>query len=172
LRSQFRFLQLDIAEMTKGKTARLLPVLCSESAAILAWYRLNRGLFLWLGNAWRSARLVLSPFMPIIRLFVSSELDYRAEIGPGLRLLHPQLGYVVGGRCQLGRNVILAGGNCIGDGEVVLGDFVQLGVGSSVVGSVRVGSNVTVGAGAVVTHDFAGPGTLAGVPATPVHVGR
>ena len=165
--TQAGFLRLDIAEATKGQKRRVLPVICSESVAILAWYRLNRGLFLSLGNAWRVARLAMSPLMPIVRLFVTSELDYRAEIGPGLRLLHPQLGYVVGGRTQLGKNVILAGGNCIGDGAVVLGDFVQLGVGSSVIGPVTIGSNVIVGAGAVVTRCFVGPGTLRGIPAAP-----
>ena len=165
---QLQFLVADVAEVTKGRRSRLIPAVCSKGFAILAWYRLNRALFDRLGDRWSVARVALSPLMPLVRLFVASELDYRADIGPGLRLLHPDLGYVVGGQVKLGRNVILAGGNAVGDGAAVLGDFVQLGIGASVLGPVTLGSHVIVGAGAVVVEDFAGPGTLVGVPAVPV----
>jgi serine O-acetyltransferase len=168
MREQFDFLVADVGEVTKGRRSRLIPAVCSEGFAILAWYRLNRALFLRLGDGWRVARIVMSPVMPLVRLFVTSELDYRADIGPGLRLLHPNLGYVVGGRVKLGRNVILAGGNAVGDGAAALGDFVQLGIGASVLGPVTLGNHVTVGAGAVVVRDFAGPGILVGVPAAPL----
>lgn len=164
---QLQFLIADVTETTKGRRSRLIPALCSKGFMILAWYRLNRALFERFGDGWRSARVALSPLMPFVRLFVASELDYRADIGPGLRLLHPDLGYVVGGKVKLGKNVILAGGNAIGDGAAVLGDFVQLGIGASVLGDVTLGDHVKVGAGAVVVKGFAGPGTLVGVPAAP-----
>lgn len=154
--------------MTKGRPHRLIPVVFSESFAIICWYRLNRAAYLQLGDRWRAVRIGVSPLMPLVRLFVTSELDYKAAVGPGLRILHPQLGCVIGARATLGRDVILAGGNTIGDGAPVLGDHVQLGAGASVLGSVALGDHVIVGAGAVVVHDFDGPGTLVGVPAHPV----
>jgi serine acetyltransferase len=168
VRDQLRCLSADLAEITKGHPYRIVPALFSPSFAIIGWYRLNRALFLTFGRGWRVARIALSPLMPLVRIFVTSELDYRAEIGPGLRLHHPQLGIVVSGRAQLGRNVILSGGNTVGDGPAVLGDYVQLGVGASVIGDVELGHHVIVGAGAVVVKDFAGPGLLVGVPAREV----
>ena len=108
----------------------------------MAWYRLNRAAYLAWGRRWSTVRGVLVPLNLLARVLVPSEIDYRADIGPGLRILHPQLGVVVGARVVAGAGLILAGGNAVGDG-------------------------VVVGAGAVVVHDFAGPGTLVGVPARP-----
>ncbi|MEZ5176985.1 MAG: hypothetical protein R2746_01530 [Acidimicrobiales bacterium] len=110
---------------------------------------------------------MLVPLNLLARVLVPSEIDYRADIGPGLRILHPQLGVVVGARVVAGAGLILAGGNAVGDGAPRLGDHVQLGVNAVVVGDVVLGDGVVVGAGAVVVHDFAGPGTLVGVPARP-----
>lgn len=58
----------------------------------------------------------------------------------------------------------------IGDDELNLaptvGDHVTLGIGSTLIGGIRIADGVTVGAGAVVTKDCLEPGvTIAGVPA-------
>jgi serine O-acetyltransferase len=164
-REQLAFLAEDVRQLTKGRARRLVPVLCSEAFAILAWYRCNRAAYLWLGTRWRVVRSLTAPMMPFVRAFVSSEIDYRSDLGPGLRLLHPQLGYVVNGRTVAGRGLILAGGNTLGGGAVRLGDHVQLGVNAVVIGDVHVGSGVLVGAGAVVVDDVAAELTVAGVPA-------
>ena len=166
--SQWRCLLTDIEGAVQGHRSRLVSFLCSESFFIIAWYRLNRAGYLRFGRGWRALRYALSPVMPFVRLFVTSEIDYRASIGPGLRILHPQLGIVIGATSVIGSHLILAGGNVIGDANPRLGDRVQMGVGSTVLGPVDVGFAAIVGAGAVVLHDVADHQTVGGIPARPI----
>jgi serine O-acetyltransferase len=165
---QASYLWEDCRAVVKGRRSRWFALPFGDGFATIAWYRLNRAGYLALGRGWSALRCMTAPVQPIIRLFVRSEIDYRAAIGPGLRILHPQLGVVVGGGARAGRGLILAGGNAIGDGNPVLGDHVQLGVNAVVIGNVTVGDGVIIGAGAVVVDDFAGPGVLVGVPARPL----
>ena len=52
------------------------------------------------------------------------------------------------------------------DRAPTLGDHVTVGIGSLLVGGIRIADGVNIGAGAVVTKDFLEPGvTIAGVPA-------
>ncbi|HWJ97670.1 MAG TPA: hypothetical protein VNQ33_05880 [Acidimicrobiales bacterium] len=158
----------DCRNMTGGRRTRWFTLPFSEAFAIIAFYRFNRAAYLTFGRTWVLFRTLTSPLNPLIRIFVPTQIDYRADIGPGFRILHPQLGVVIGGRVRAGKGLILAGGNCIGGGAAVLGNWVQLGANATVMGEVTLGNGVRIGAGAVVVKDFAGPGTLVGVPAEPV----
>jgi serine acetyltransferase len=102
------------------------------------------------------------------------EIHYRAEIGRGLRILHPALGIVVSANAICGQNLILTGGNCIGGkpgaqaGHITIGDNVSFGANAVVLGPIRVGNNVSIGAGAVVVKDTQDNEVLVGVPAKPL----
>jgi len=74
----------------------------------------------------------------------------------------------------IGSNLTLTGGNCIGgrpgcpkDG-LRLGSNITLGANAVVLGPVSIGDGVTVGAGAVVVRNAAPGETLVGVPAVAV----
>jgi acetyltransferase-like isoleucine patch superfamily enzyme len=54
-------------------------------------------------------------------------------------------------------------------GEVQIGASSWIGIGSSVCQGIRIGSRVTVGAGAVVTEDVLDGVTVLGVPARPIN---
>ncbi len=70
----------------------------------------------------------------------------------------------VGEYCCLSPMISLAGGEY--DHAPTLGDHVEVGIGSLLIGGIRIADGITVGAGAVVTRDFLEPGiTIAGVPA-------
>ncbi len=70
----------------------------------------------------------------------------------------------VGEYCYLAPMISLAGGDH--DYAPTLGDHVEVGIGSLLIGGIRIADGITVGAGAVVTKDFLEPGiTIAGVPA-------
>lgn len=170
-RDQFAHLRVDLRVLTRGRPHRVPFAVLGEPFLTVAWYRLNRAAFLALGRPWAAVRALLVPLNLLVRLFVRSELDYRADIGAGLRILHPQLGVVVGAGVTAGRGLILAGGNTVGAGSPRLGDHVDLGVNAVVIGDVSIGDHVTVGAGSVVTRSFAGPGVLVGVPASPLPPG-
>ena len=100
----------------------------------------------------------------------SFDISYKAQIGPGLTIAH--YGYIiVTSNTVLGVNCSLKPGVVFGkkltsqtDGAVI-GNNVEFGVGSKVVGDVSIGSNVIVGANAVITKDVPDNCVVAGVPA-------
>ena len=100
------------------------------------------------------------------------DINYQAEIGKGLLILHPGLGIVVSGYTIAGDYLTLTGGNCIGirqsvnRGDLVIGDGVYLGANAVILGPVKIGDQVVIGAGAVVIHDAPDNAILVGVPAS------
>lgn len=167
-RTQFECLRWDLRAICRGRRVRWWTAIFSEGFLTVAFYRLNRAAYQRFGRGWSAVRAVLAPLNPIVRLLVPTDLDYRADIDAGLRILHPQLGVVVAPGVIAGTGLVLAGGNAVGAGAPVLGDDVHLGVNAVIIGDVKIGARVRVGAGAVVVKDFEGPGTLVGVPARAV----
>lgn len=80
---------------------------------------------------------------------------------------------VINGMCHIGKNCRLHGNNCVGVkgteriGEFPeLGDNCDLGFGSVIIGNVKLGNNIVVGANSVVTKSFLEDGmVLIGAPA-------
>jgi serine O-acetyltransferase len=104
------------------------------------------------------------------------EIPYAVQIGPGLRILHLAGGVVVHPSAVIGRNCTLGQGITIGgaDGRAAarVGDDVNLGAGSRLIGDVHVGNGAIVLANAVVTHDGAAGAVVGGIPAKPVDASR
>lgn len=92
--------------------------------------------------------------------------------GKGLRICHYG-NIVVNGYAHLGEYCVLHGANCLGNtglpddtGAPFLGDHVDIGVGASIIGNIKVASDVRIGAGAVVVKSCDVRGALLlGVPA-------
>ncbi len=85
------------------------------------------------------------------------KLYYSAEIGEGLTVVHPQ-GLIVGSRVVVGRRCRLYQGVTIGDRyksnrKPVLGDDVTVYANATILGDVRIGDRVVVGAGTLVVRD-------------------
>jgi serine O-acetyltransferase len=100
-------------------------------------------------------------------------LSVKATIGEGLRLKHP-VGIVIGEGCQLGKNVTLyqnvtLGAARMGEGEKGLypkvGDGTVIYAGAVVIGDIRIGKNVRIGANSVVLHDIPDNCSAVGIPA-------
>lgn len=96
------------------------------------------------------------------------ELPPETEVGPALRIIHPQ-GIVVNGQTRIGARVLLRANTTIGnvmgaDGVAsaspVIGDDVEFGANVVLVGPLHVGDGARVGAGAVVVKDVP-PGAVA-----------
>ncbi len=176
---QLRALRADLDRQINGRWWRAWSVLWSAAGGTLVLYRFDRGAHLMLGRGHAAARTALAPLLALARPWLGRcELHYRADIGPGLLILHPELGVVVSARARIGRNLILTGGNCIGsrpgtdvDGGIDIGDDVSLGANAVVLGPVRIGNRATIGAGAVVVDDVADDAVVVGVPARPVGAG-
>jgi serine O-acetyltransferase len=101
-------------------------------------------------------------------------ISVTAEIGPGLLIAHVG-GLVIGGKTRIGQNCdvrqnVTFGGNfskVAEDGRTQpwVGDQVSVGAGAVVLGPVRIGSNVIIGANSVVTRDVPDNVIVFGVPA-------
>jgi serine O-acetyltransferase len=101
------------------------------------------------------------------QILTNIEISTHAQIGPGLRIHH--VGPIVVGDAIIGSNCTLRVGNILGNRSgstwPTLGDRVDLGAGAQVLGGIKVGDDVTVGAMSLVIHDVPSNSTVAGVPA-------
>jgi serine O-acetyltransferase len=90
-----------------------------------------------------------------------------ANFGPGFVLIH-SIGVVINGAVRGGRNVKIEHLVTIGAERNVspaLGDDVFIGAGAKIIGSVKIGSGVKIGANAVVVTDLPDGVTAVGIPA-------
>jgi serine O-acetyltransferase len=84
-------------------------------------------------------------------------------IGPGF-CIHTWAGVFLPHSTTIGSNFTVQHGNLIEDG-VVIGDDVYCGVGAKLIGRIRIGNHVRIGANAVVITDIPDHSTAVGVPA-------
>jgi serine O-acetyltransferase len=95
-----------------------------------------------------------------------------ADIGPGFVILH-SFGIVINSSVRAGRGLVIEHGVTIGaekNQSPVLGDNVFIGAGAKIIGPVRIGSDVRIGANAVVNRDLPDGATAVGVPARIVRI--
>lgn len=123
----------------------------------------------YVGLGWRFAGVrhpscVLSPF---------------AQVEPSAQLLAGsivQAGATIGDGCIVSTAAVVEHGSTVGPwvhiaprallcGDVQIGARSHVGAGAIVLQGLRIGAGTIIGAGAVVIEDFAGDGTLLGVPA-------
>lgn len=170
--SQLKNLIYEIKILVGNRRWRWLTCWWGGSAGVIMSYRIDRFFYLLLGQSWGVVRIFFFPLFLLFRLLSANhQIHYRADVGRGLRVLHPALGVVVSGHTVAGENLILTGGNCIGGrkhlnpGELRLGNNVSLGANAVVLGPLRLGNRVYIGAGAVVVKSFPDDVVLVGVPA-------
>jgi serine O-acetyltransferase len=102
-------------------------------------------------------------------LVYNSVIPPSCEIGARSRFAYGAIGVVVhaksriGSRVLIGQNITIGGS--FGSGVPVIGDDVWIGPGARIFGSISVGSNVVIGANAVVNRDVPSNCVVAGVPA-------
>lgn len=105
--------------------------------------------------------------MLLIRLIYQSFVPYRCRIGPGVSFGHRQgivitHNAIIGARCKIRHQVTIANS---GEGGAIIGDDVRIGSGAKIIGAVRIGNRVRIGANAVVVHDIPDDATAVGIPA-------
>lgn len=135
---------------------------CARAAGVQAVvvYRFGQ----WVERRSLPLRIVLEPFFLVGQFFVhvlwGIELPRKARIGPGLYIGHfggitvsPEA--VMGEHCSISPGVVIG---LSGQGErlgvPVIGDDVYIGPGAKVIGKIRIGSSVKIGANAVVYRDI------------------
>lgn len=157
-----------------------------RTSGVTCDWRVNRGrpqiqLFLLMFRvaSWRSRqkkhiRVMTLPFLILFRLvslILGFDLPARVEVGPRLQI-HHGVGLVVHPCVQIGSDVILRHGvtlGNLGDGRTdvpVIGNCVEFGANSSVIGGVWIGDGCKIGINAVATVDLAPRSVLRASPST------
>ena len=106
-------------------------------------------------------------FNKLVGIFGGCVIGRGADFGPAFVLVHSN-GIVINGAVRGGSHVVLEHQVTIGaerGQSPVLGDDIFVGAGAKIVGSVRIGSEVRIGANAVVIADVPDRATAVGVPA-------
>jgi serine O-acetyltransferase len=139
----------------------LLKALCTDGTGAMILYRLMQ--------AAQRRRLA-----PLAMLFNKANalvnrciIGRGAQFGPEFVLVHC-LGVVINSAVVGGRHVVLEHQVTLGaekNEHPVLGDDVFIGAGAKVVGGVKIGSRVKIGANAVVVTDLPDDCTAVGIPA-------
>ena len=137
--------------------------------AILA-HRLAHRLFRW------GVPLIPRLISQASRFFTGIEIHPGARIGRRFFIDHGS-GVVIGETTEIGDDVLLyqgvtlgGTGNERGKRHPTLGNRVVVGTGAKVLGSIRIGDNVKIGAGSVVVHAVPDNSTVVGVPGRVVRV--
>lgn len=109
----------------------------------------------------------------INRVIFACDIPYQVDIPVTTKMPHQGLGVVMHPKTVIGKNCTIyqnttfgaSHGNETDDGAPILENNVMVGAGAVILGSVRIGDNVSIGANAVVTHDIPNNAVVTGVPA-------
>ncbi|MGH9654891.1 MAG: serine O-acetyltransferase, partial [Bryobacteraceae bacterium] len=106
----------------------------------------------------------------VSRFLTGIEIHPGAKIGERLFIDHG-LGVVIGETAEIGDDVLLyqgvtlgGTGNQCGKRHPTLGNRVVVGTGAAILGDIRLGDGVRVGAGSVVVHSVPEGATVVGIP--------
>lgn len=106
-----------------------------------------------------------------VKVIAGSEIPAQAQIGDNLYLPHGGRGIVIHPGAKIGDNAVIyhqvtIGSDKVGNaGAPVIGNNVFIGVGAKVLGRLKIGDNVKIGASAVVITDVDNNLTAVGIPA-------
>lgn len=112
-------------------------------------------------------------YIAVAEWLLGVEIPVKTKIGKGL-VIHHGVGLVINGFCVIGDHCVIRHGVTVGNvihadgslsGVPVIGDRVEFGAHSVVLGAVRIGNGAQIGAGAVVTKDVPDNSVAVGVPA-------
>ena len=133
-------------------------------------YRVSR----WLRS--RNLGLLSGGLTMLNQIVTGAELSHNADIGPGLRILHPVgvhvgAGVKIGFRSTFNQNAAVSKNMSDRSAEPVCGNYLALGPGAKIMGKIEVGDRVFVGPNSVAMEDVPDDTTVVGVPAKPVDEG-
>jgi serine O-acetyltransferase len=140
----------------------VLAILKNRSFKITFWYRLAHAY----GRVLGAGFLVRWKYSRVCEKYCV-DLPWQTKIGKGLRLFHCY-GLVVHGDSVIGDNAMITHQVTLATEKgkaPVIGNCVRISPGAKIVGGVKLGDNVVVGANAVVVKDVPSNTVAVGIPA-------
>jgi serine O-acetyltransferase len=147
--------------MTSGSTLRRV-LTCARAPGVHAVLVLRFGQ--WSRRRNKVLRLLFDPIYAILNIFIQVlwgiEIPRNARIGPGLYIGHyggitVSSGAVIGRDCNLSQNITIGvSGAGPKRGAPTIGDNVYVAPGARLVGKIKIGNNVKIGANAVIHKDL------------------
>jgi serine O-acetyltransferase len=139
-------------------------IFCYPGFHAIRFHRLAHWLY-------RHHRLFLARLLSqLSRCLTGIEIHPGAKIGQGFFIDHG-MGVVIGETAEIGDNVLLYQGVTLGGTgkekgkrHPTIGDNVVIGAGAKVLGAIRVGNDVKIGAGSVVNKPVPPDSTVIGIP--------
>jgi len=145
-------------------------ILCYPGFHAILLHRLAHRVY---RRRWTLAARVISQFS---RAITGIEIHPGASIGRRFFIDHG-MGVVVGETAEIGDDVLLYQGVTLGGTgkekgkrHPTLGNHVVVGTGAKVLGNIRIGDHVKIGAGSVVVHPVPDYSTVVGIPGRVVRV--
>jgi serine O-acetyltransferase len=144
--------------------------LCYPGFHAILFHRLAHKLYRW------GVPLVPRVISQIARFLTGIEIHPGATIGRRFFIDHGS-GVVIGETTEIGDDVLLYQGVTLGGTghergkrHPTLGNGVVVGTGAKVLGNIRIGDNVKIGAGSVVVHPVPDNSTVVGIPGRVVRI--
>jgi serine O-acetyltransferase len=153
-----------------GWALLLREIFLGESFKYIFWMRVCRA-----ARCHGVSKFLLYPIARLMlrhyRFKYGISIDFTTKIGPGFYIGHFG-GIVVNDRTVIGRNCNISHAVTIGQtnrgrtkGIPTLGDDIYIGPGAKIIGGIRIGNRVAIGANAVVTRDVPDNAVVVGIPA-------
>ena len=160
----YEFARTDLYRLIRqesGLIQKLGVMLFNPGLHAVLLYRISRWFHL---HHMKAIAALINYFNSVL---TGAQISPRAIIGKGLVIYHPQ-GTVIGASAVIGNYCTLAHGNTIGqlygdDDRPIIGDYFHAGPGARILGKIKIGNNVRVGANAVVI-DSLPDGVTASIP--------
>lgn len=161
----FAFIAQDWAANKTSAKGRVIMILFR-----IANFCTTRKIYYYLGYPYRIFYKLLVEWVFCI------EIPWNAKIGRGLRIYHGQglvlnSQVVIGSYCTLRHCTTIGnkqGPNGVMSGSPVIGNNVDIGSNTCIIGEITIGDQVTVGCGSVVTKSMPANTVVAGNPAAPI----
>jgi serine O-acetyltransferase len=138
---------------------------------VMAVYRFGRWRY---KIRWRAIRIPFSflykAFWILSQILTGIELPCETVLGRRFRIDHFG-GIVISGDAVFGEDCVIRNGVTVGlkntgqSGSPIIGDRVDIGAGAKILGPIRIGNDVAIGANAVVLSDVPANSIAVGVPA-------
>lgn len=153
----------------------LLSIFLYDTFAIMYWYRLGSYLKAKQQHGYRRVfylplYIIIKSIYKFVEHWVGVDIPLGGSIGGGLRMDHCNA-IVIAKSAKIGNNCTILNGVSLGRSFGDNGGVPQIGnncviyTGAKLIGNIKLGNNVIVGANSVVTKDFPDNCVIAGIPA-------